>query len=96
MPVISWKFLWGMIAAVIIFVEGVSLGRPEQGDSLTEVVRLARFDAVGRYVLVPLFLWLVWHWLLRPQAVPMFTWRDLLVIMVAILYVVFLDRRIYG
>ena len=80
MPTRSWNVLWMLLAFVGVLFEGIALGRPELGDTLTESVRLLRFDPVGRFVVLPLWVWLTWHWILRPSDVAQFTWRDLAVL----------------
>jgi len=84
MPASSWRMLWFLLALIAMLVEGIALGRPERGDSLSEAVRFIRFDAVGRYVLIPLWVWLSWHWIVRPDGAATFSWRDLVAIALGI------------
>jgi hypothetical protein len=85
MPASSWKVLWAILALLAVFLEGVALGRPETGDTLTETVRVLRYDPVARYPLVVLWVWLTWHFMIRPQSTTSFSWRDLVAVAIGVL-----------
>jgi hypothetical protein len=83
---IGWGLIWTLVALLIVLLEGIALGRPATaGDTLSDAVRGAvRFDPVGRFVFLPLWCWLTWHWVLRPRAIAGESWRDALAIAVGL------------
>lgn len=93
----GWPTIWFLVCVVVVLLEGVALGRPEAGDTLSEIVRTFRFDGAGRVVLLPLWSWLTWHWIMRPASMPMFSWRDGVAITVGLAWALLESRsRLIG
>jgi hypothetical protein len=89
----SWPFVWSLVALLIVFLEGVALGRPERGDSLSEAIWLIRYDPVGRFVLLPLWCWLTCHFVLKRAGAKPFGTGDVIGIAVGIAWAVLESRR---
>ena len=70
--------VWGGLLALVLLVEAYTLATSARGDTLSEAVRAALLHPVGRFLFVPLWCWLTWHWFLAPAVTP--TWRDLIVV----------------
>jgi hypothetical protein len=65
---LNWAFVWLLVGLLIAFLEGIAVGRPAPGDTLSETLRGdVRFDMLGRFVFLGLWSWLTWHWALRPK-----------------------------
>lgn len=77
--------MWSLIGMLILLVEGYTVGTPQPGDTLSETIRDAvRFDTIGRFILLPLWCWLSWHWLLRPQRMLGESWIDILAVLIGV------------
>lgn len=61
--------VWLIPTLYAVFAEGIMLGRVD-GMPLTNVLRVMRFDALGRFLLIPFATWLYWHVVLRPLGTP--------------------------
>lgn len=81
----NWPLVWTLVFMLVVLLEGIALGEPQAGDSLSEAVALLRWDAVGRWVMIPLWVWLTWHWMLRPRGMALFTWRDVVALAIGTL-----------
>lgn len=88
-PTIGAGLLWSCVGMLVVFLEAFALGSPRQGDTLSEVIRNAvRFDSLGRFVLLPLWCWLTWHWMLRPRGNMGEGWQDCAALGVGVLWAV--------
>jgi hypothetical protein len=88
-PRIGWPLTWTLVGLLIVLLEGIALGRPTPGDTLSEAVRnFVRFDALGRCVFLPLWCWLTWHWVLRPERFTEFGWGDVSALGIGIVWAV--------
>jgi hypothetical protein len=84
---IRWGLLWSLVGMLILLLEGVAVGSKAPGDTLSESMRdVVRFDLVGRFVLVPAWSWLTWHWIMRPQSMLGISWRDFVAVGIGVAY----------
>lgn len=58
--------VWLVPTLYAVFAEGIMIGMRGDGMPLTNVLRIMRFNPLGRFVLVPFATWLYWHVILRP------------------------------
>lgn len=58
--------IWSIPALYSLFAEGYMLGQGLKGVPATSVMRVMRFDAIGRFILCPFTTWLYYHVTLRP------------------------------
>jgi hypothetical protein len=63
----TFVLLWALIGLALLLLEGYALGRNEPGLTLSALMRLIRFNTVGRFILLPLWTWLTMHWIMAPQ-----------------------------
>lgn len=75
-PTANWPLVWALWATLGAFLEGIALGEPQLGDTMSEVVRNVVYDPLGRFVMLPLWAWLTYHWMLKPPGESLFDWRD--------------------
>lgn len=73
--------LWAVPALYSLFAEGYMIGQGSDGVPLTNVLRIMRLNALGRFILVPFATWLYWHIVLRPVNGPVDR-RDFLPVLV--------------
>lgn len=75
---LRYPVLWMLLFMALILLEGFALGRPQAGDTLSETVwTYLRDDAVARFVVLPLWTWLTYHWWLQAPGAPRsLGWRD--------------------
>jgi len=78
--IIGW-ILWLMLGG---FLEGLALAG--KGTPLTDALRAIRYDPIGKFVIIPLGFWLLWHVIFRPKKVAAFGWRDLVFIGAGVAY----------
>lgn len=83
---INIPLVWVLLLTAIVLLEGIALGRPADGDTLSEVLKIARWDGVGRFVLLPLWTWLSWHWMLRPESSVGLHWADAVAVAVGLVW----------
>ena len=89
----SLPLIWVLLALLVVFFEGVALGRPARGDSLSEMVWLVRDNAVGRFVALPLWCWLTYHFVLKTPRSSALGWEDTLAITLGLLWAYLEARR---
>lgn len=71
-------YVWVLLFAIIMLVEGIGIGG---GGALSDYVRIhVRYTPIGRFTLIPGWIWLTWHLMTRPRTMLGFTWRDALAI----------------
>lgn len=76
---LHWPLLWALLFVLVVGVECVALGAGHSEYTLSYAVRLARFDPIGRFVVVPLMCWLLVHFIIAPKWVgTRFDWRNAL------------------
>jgi hypothetical protein len=82
---IGWPLIWTLIGLLIVLCEGIAVGQARPGDTLSETIRnFVRFDAIGRLIFLPLWCWLTWHWVLRPQPDTTASWRDVVALVLGL------------
>jgi hypothetical protein len=90
----TWPMIWMLVFMALLILEGVAIGRAESGDTLSEIVRNdVRFDLVGRFIFLPIWTWLTWHWVLRPQGDISVGWRDLVALLIGLVWAYVEYRR---
>ncbi len=76
---IHWPLLWALMFVGVAALECLALGSGHSEYTLSYAVRLARFDPVGRFVVVPMMCWLLVHFVIAPRWVgTAFDWRNAL------------------
>jgi hypothetical protein len=91
---LGWPLIWSLFALALVFLEGVALGRPEAGDSLSEIIWRVRDDSLGRFVFIPLWIWLSAHFLLKPgRNGRILDWVDALALVVGFGWAYLASRR---
>lgn len=88
----SLPFIWVLLALLVVFFEGVALGRPARGDSLSEMVWLVRDNPIGRFVFLPLWCWLTYHLVLKTPKSGALGWEDMTAIAAGLAWA-FLETR---
>jgi hypothetical protein len=81
-----FPLLWFLIALQIVLCEGWGLGRPQQGDTLSEMIWLLRSNPVGRLVFLPLWCWLTWHFAFKAPEVGFLSWRDAVAVTIGVVW----------
>lgn len=81
----------------LIFFEGVAIGNPKRGDTISENVWLARGTLLGVFVLAPLWFWMTGHFW-NPNEPDGAVWNDVAYLLVGLVvgvwnYVVIRRRR---
>ncbi len=56
--------LWILLLAGLLLFEGITVGRPTSGDTLSENVFILRSVLVGRIVVGAVLFWLAYHWVI--------------------------------
>lgn len=84
---------WVALALTAAFLEGLALGRPHRGDTISEVVWIIRDDAWGRFLVLPLWCWLTVHLLLKTTKSKPFGWDDMAGLAVGVAWAVWESRR---
>lgn len=74
--IVNWAIVWGTWIAVWVLLEGIALGEPQHGDSFSENYRAVRYDSVGKFILLPLSVWALYHLNLKRNGDALFTWKD--------------------
>ena len=64
---VSGGLFWSLIGMLIVAAECYALGSGRTDLTLSHAMRAVRFDPIGRFVLLPLWVWLTVHWLIAPQ-----------------------------
>lgn len=80
----NWPLVWTLWLVLGALLEGIALGEPQNGDTLSEVVRAVRYDPIGRFVVLPLWVWLTYHWVIKRSGTKLFTWHDAVAIAVGL------------
>jgi hypothetical protein len=92
---IGWPLIWTLLGFALLLLEGIALGSKQTGDTLSEAIRQhVRFDPVGRFLILPLWFWLTWHWVIRVDRFAAFGVRDVLAIGLGLAYAVLESRRV--
>lgn len=84
--------LWLVLLVAFGLTEGYALasGQP----TLSMEIRALRYDALGRFIVLPLGTWLAWHLFARPEhTAHALSWRDAIAIAVGIAWAVWEARR---
>lgn len=85
--VANWPLIWTLLAFAFVLLEGVALGEPQAGDTLSETIRTyLRFSPIGRFVFLPVWCWLTWHLAIRPESISSFTWRDAIFLIIGLVW----------
>jgi hypothetical protein len=74
-----YPLLWSILFMIMLLVEGIALGSPTKGDTLSEQVWFyIRDDSIGRFVILMVWTWLTYHWFLMAPNAPRhdLSWRD--------------------
>lgn len=74
---LHWPLVWALLFVLIVGVECLALGSGHSEYTLSYAVRMARFDPIGRFIVVPLMCWLLIHFVVAPKWVgTSFDWRN--------------------
>ncbi len=74
---LHWPLLWALLAVLVVAIECYALGTGHTEYTLSYAVRAARFDPIGRFVVLPLMCWLLVHFVIAPRWVgTAFDWRN--------------------
>jgi hypothetical protein len=74
---LHYPMLWAFLFVLVAAIECYALGTGHSEYTLSYAVRLARFDPIGRFVVVPLMCWLLVHFIIAPKWVGThFDWRN--------------------
>lgn len=89
---LSYPALWALLLAAVCLLEGYTLGRPGRGDTLSESVWLVRDNAIGRWLFLPLWCWLTYHFVLKTQKSGALGWEDVTAVAAGLAWA-FLETR---
>lgn len=87
------RSIWLLLALAVAMFEGYALGAGRVEWTLTYTIRMLRFDPIARFMVLPLGTWLVWHWLLRPARIAVFTGFDVLAFIIGIGWAIYEAKR---
>lgn len=92
MKSLHWGIVWAFVGFLIIAIECYALGSGHSEYTLSHFLRLIRFDPIGRFVLIVLWIWLTFHVFFNPRWLGTSPgWRDLLVVLPLALFVAIWD-----
>ena len=82
---LNFGLVWALFGLAIVAVECYTLGLGQSAATLSATMRMIRFDPIGRFVLLPLWVWLTAHWILAPRWLGVRPdWRSLVALAIGI------------
>lgn len=81
-PVTTMRLAWILILSTVLLLEGIAIGRPALGDTISENVWMIRSVWLGRAVVGAVLAWIFWHIVIDRD--PRYGWGDALAIVIGI------------